>query len=280
MGGEIGVESAPGWGSTFWFTIPFEKTAASESGPLPVGPVLDGLRVLVVDGNRTSRTILQEQLTSAGILVSGADQVRRALELLHEGVAAGTAYEVVIIDRQLPGVDGLALARTIRAEPTFAATRIVLLDTPEDRGGMPTRRKGPGLDALAEVALRDGGSDAGHLVVRTRARRPHRWTRSSTCRAGAPRSWLAERGTSPAGHGLDIDGHAGGHLAVCEAPAHTMNAARGALAPDPACSVWSPARGVGQLPMWLAVRARFGTGGARGELPVQHTGRLDASRRE
>jgi CheY-like chemotaxis protein len=172
MGGEIGVESAPGWGSTFWFTIPFEKTAASESGPLPVGPVLDGLRVLVVDGNRTSRTILQEQLTSAGILVSGADQVRRALELLHEGVAAGTAYEVVIIDRQLPGVDGLALARTIRAEPTFAATRIVLLDTPEDRGGMPTRRKGPGLDALAEVALRDGGSDAGHLVVRTRARRP------------------------------------------------------------------------------------------------------------
>ena len=106
LGGEIGVESAPGWGSTFWFNIPFEKALASEPEALAISPALDGLRVLIVDGNRTRRAILQEQLASSRMLVGGADHVRRALDLLHEGLAAGNGYEIVIIDRQLPGIDG------------------------------------------------------------------------------------------------------------------------------------------------------------------------------
>jgi two-component system sensor histidine kinase/response regulator len=129
MGGEIGLDSAPGRGSTFWFTVRFAP-AVAPSTPEPASP-LEGLRVLVVDDSLAGRTMLQEQLVSLRMHAACADDGLRALALLREAAGAGAPYDVVLLDAQMPMMDGRDLARAIRADPTLAATRLILLSPTE-----------------------------------------------------------------------------------------------------------------------------------------------------
>jgi two-component system, sensor histidine kinase and response regulator len=126
MGGQIGVTSAPGEGSTFWFTACLKIHANGVAEP-PSPADVEGRYVLVVDDNETNRIILRHQLAAWGVrthvVSSGAD----ALVALHEAAAAGCPFDVAIIDHQMPGMDGMALARAMRLRRDAAETRIIMM---------------------------------------------------------------------------------------------------------------------------------------------------------
>jgi signal transduction histidine kinase/HPt (histidine-containing phosphotransfer) domain-containing protein len=129
MGGEIGVESAPNQGSTFWFTGRFEKqltgvTTASE----PTG-TLSGVRVLIVDDNAASRSILNQQTTSWGMIATEGESGEQALELLFAGVTQGKPYDIAVLDLMMPDMNGFQLAEAIKSDPTIASAALVLLQS-------------------------------------------------------------------------------------------------------------------------------------------------------
>jgi PAS domain S-box-containing protein len=127
MGGRLGVESRPGQGSRFWFAVPLRASAASP--PRRWAPEIErlrGVRVLAVDDNATNRQILREELTAAGMQCEVAADGPSALAHLRE-VAASAPVDLVILDYHMPGMNGLELARQIKAEPDLRATRLLML---------------------------------------------------------------------------------------------------------------------------------------------------------
>jgi signal transduction histidine kinase/CheY-like chemotaxis protein len=125
MGGQIGLESEPGRGCTFWVTVPLEPAADHSAPASPAG--LAGLRVLVVDDNPTTRLILERQLAGWHVQATGTPDAVTALRLLRTAADSGQPYDCAIVDLQMPDVDGLALARQIKADPILASLRVVLL---------------------------------------------------------------------------------------------------------------------------------------------------------
>ncbi|ABL81487.1 MULTISPECIES: response regulator [unclassified Nocardioides] len=128
LGGEIGMEPNPGGGSVFWFTADLES---------PGGPRVDaddeyarswlsGRRVLVVDDNQHNRLILEEQLGWWRIRVAAASSADEAEQAVAAAHAAGDPFEAVLLDLSMPGRDGLDLARSLRAEPSYDL-RVIML---------------------------------------------------------------------------------------------------------------------------------------------------------
>jgi len=131
MGGEIGVHSEVNRGSTFWFEVRLEP--ASDAAPtltrLPRQSLL-GLRVLVVDDNASNREILQQHLQSRGAATVAVQTGAAALTALN-GVD-GAPFDLALVDDQMPGTDGIQLAKFIRREPRWSALRLILLSTRDD----------------------------------------------------------------------------------------------------------------------------------------------------
>jgi two-component system, sensor histidine kinase and response regulator len=137
MGGQIGVTSTPGKGSTFWFTARFLKqldTAAVVTGFHSSALSLENLRALIVDDNATNRKILSHQLASWGIRHQEAGSGAQALEMLREAATTGEGYDLTILDLMMPEMDGFELARHIKADGGLAEVQLVLLTSFGQRG--------------------------------------------------------------------------------------------------------------------------------------------------
>ncbi len=134
MGGTIGVESTPGAGSTFWLTVRLRKRPAPPGAAREDVTILHGLRVLCVDGNATTRALLEAQLRAWGMQVDGVADGCRALACLRQAQQTAHPYRVAFLEAQLPDMAGLAVARTITTEPALAAVRLILLTAVSARG--------------------------------------------------------------------------------------------------------------------------------------------------
>ncbi len=178
MGGEVGFSSRLGRGSTFQFTLPFERRPAASLAPAAPLP-LAGRRVLVVDDNASNRRILRLQLEHWGIRVALAESGTKALQMLGQAAASGKPFDVAILDMRMPRMDGLSLARAIKGQRPLAGLKLVLLTSFGQRGhGAEASRIGISAyltkpvdeadlyDTLVEVLGNGGSGAAARLVTR------------------------------------------------------------------------------------------------------------------
>ena len=134
MDGTIGVASTPGQGSTFWFSVRLHRCATPSATVCPDLQVLRGVRVLCVDDNATNRTILTQQLLAWGMQAESVTDGPMVLAYLRDAREQGKPCSLAILDMQMPGIDGLELARRIKADPELAGVRLVLLSSVGRRG--------------------------------------------------------------------------------------------------------------------------------------------------
>ena len=129
LGGTIGVQSTPGQGSTFWFTVHMAKSVAPAPCLTPAAHTLKGLRVLGVDDNATNRALLEGHLKAWGMHIDCVTDGIQALARLRAAHHAGKPYALVILDMLMPHMNGLELAHSIKAEADLAPVRLVLLSS-------------------------------------------------------------------------------------------------------------------------------------------------------
>lgn len=139
MGGEIGVESEPGSGSTFSFNIrlPFSDAESVIQEPVSAA-ACRGLHILIVDDSEVSQTIVGEQLQDAGAFTDTASTAEDALAKLHSAAHLGRPYDVLVSDFCMPGMNGEMLAREIKKSPVIRDVQMVLMTSSPRKGDSKT----------------------------------------------------------------------------------------------------------------------------------------------
>ncbi len=130
MGGEIGADSKEGQGSTFWFTVtlPNASNVARKATPSDV----TGARILIVDDNKVNRAILTEQMAAWSFDACAAENADEGLKVLNAAQSRGLSVDCIVLDYQMPDMNGAEMARVVRRTATIAATPIVMLTSVDE----------------------------------------------------------------------------------------------------------------------------------------------------
>jgi len=151
MGGEIGVASEVGEGSTFWVELRLVKGVPRALGGRHPSS-LHGMRALIVDDNSTNRRVLRGQLSAWGMLIEEAADGREALEMLHR-VGSTDPIGVIVMDLQMPGMDGIETTRAVKDNPALRQIPIILLSSAGALGS-PDEMREKGFSAWATKPVR------------------------------------------------------------------------------------------------------------------------------
>ena|GEM_PF-1167512 len=146
MGGTLQVQSEPGHGSRFFFTVGLRRAPAPGANSLAPQGELQGLRMLVVDDNATNRQILVRTLAGWGVAVVEADSGEVALAILRHEANRGEPFQLLLMDGSMPGMDGFAALEQIRRDPTLSTPTILMLSSVDRHADLARVRQ---LDAEA-----------------------------------------------------------------------------------------------------------------------------------
>ncbi len=159
MGGWIRVESSPGEGSVFSFMLRLQIGDDSQATADPPNAPLRQLRVLVADDNPAARQIAADILAGWGMQVSMAASGPEAIGQLESESLGGTPFDLLVLDWKMPGMDGLATLRAMRANPRIATLPATLMMTAYDVGDLVSAAKDDAIGAVISKPI-----DARHLL--------------------------------------------------------------------------------------------------------------------
>jgi signal transduction histidine kinase/CheY-like chemotaxis protein len=146
MGGTLSCESQPGKGSTFFFSVPLERVPEDERQKAhPDSAELEAVRVLIIDDNVTNQEILEYQTASWNMISESVSSGPEGLEILRTAVKDGYPFDLVILDMQMPDMDGLEVARKIKADTVIADIKIIMLTSIGFHGGISQETKHSGI---------------------------------------------------------------------------------------------------------------------------------------
>ncbi len=134
MGGDIGVESTPGEGSEFWFTVKLEKQVNAQHQPVLIPQDIRGKRILIVDDNATNRHILRDLLNSWNCQYDEVPGGIEAMDKLQSAVKHREPFDIALIDMQMPRMDGAILGEKIKQHPLIDRTILVMMTSMGDKG--------------------------------------------------------------------------------------------------------------------------------------------------
>ena len=206
MGGEIGVRSTVGEGSTFWFRLPVEEVGGVALDDETLEHDLDGLRVLIIDDNETNRRILEALAQRWGMRHTSVDGAKSARAALEQALEVDDPYDIAIVDYWMPETDGEQVARELRADGRWDALALVMFSSCV-QSGEAQRMLSAGFDGYLAKPLVDPEKlrETLYLAHEARAERHVDTLLGATARVQVLRASVTEAPAAAARARLDLD---------------------------------------------------------------------------